>query len=408
MQPFLGNQAITAGVDVGISLGLVGLGSFGSAFAPLFKSHPGVDRIALCDREPERIARFVAREDFRDKFNPRDAYSTLEEICRTDLDALVIITQHWLHAPHCLQALESGKHVYSAVPVITIPSGDEILEWCDRLVETCRRTGQHYMLGETTYYHADAMYCRRKAAEGAFGKFVYAEGEYLHSFDSPACDLRDVIRNRLASAAGAEWAAKIEEYRARGERDSPMHYPTHSTSGPISVMGAHATKVSAWGTTPESDDPYFARGLSPLSNVTALFQMSNGASMRIAEHRECSVIRDTFRVYGTRCSYENNTWIEKERPQSLTDEEMRDPLPPEVQAAYMGGVGEAGTYGGHGGSHAYLVHEFVSAVAEGRTPAINAWEAARYTAPGVIAHKSAMRDGEVLAVPDWGDAPGTG
>jgi hypothetical protein len=26
-------------------------------------------------------------------------------------------------------------------------------------------------------------------------------------------------------------------------------------------------------------------------------------------------------------------------------------------------------------------------------------------APGIMAHKSAMRDGEILAVPDWGDAP---
>ena len=36
---------------MGISIGLVGLGSFGGAFAPLFKSHPRVDRIGVCDRE---------------------------------------------------------------------------------------------------------------------------------------------------------------------------------------------------------------------------------------------------------------------------------------------------------------------------------------------------------------------
>ncbi len=60
---------------------------------------------------------------------------------------------------------------------------------------------------------------------------------------------------------------------------------------------------------------------------------------------------------------------------------------------------------GHKGSHPYLVHEFVSAIAEGRMPAINAWEAARYMAMGVMAHKSALKDGELLPVPDWGDAP---
>jgi hypothetical protein len=44
-------------------------------------------------------------------------------------------------------------------------------------------------------------------------------------------------------------------------------------------------------------------------------------------------------------------------------------------------------------------------VAHERQPAINAWEAVRYMVPGVMAHKSALRDGEVLEVPDWGDAP---
>lgn len=37
---------------MGISVGLVGLGDFGSAFAGLFKNHPLVDRVGLCDREP--------------------------------------------------------------------------------------------------------------------------------------------------------------------------------------------------------------------------------------------------------------------------------------------------------------------------------------------------------------------
>jgi hypothetical protein len=47
----------------------------------------------------------------------------------------------------------------------------------------------------------------------------------------------------------------------------------------------------------------------------------------------------------------------------------------------------------------------VSAVAANRQPAINIWEAARYMAMGVMAHKSARKNGETLDVPDWGDAP---
>lgn len=61
--------------------------------------------------------------------------------------------------------------------------------------------------------------------------------------------------------------------------------------------------------------------------------------------------------------------------------------------------------GGHGGSHAYLVHEFVDACYHNRLPRIHVWEAVRYLAPGVVAHQSALRDGELLQIPDWGDPP---
>jgi predicted dehydrogenase len=390
---------------MGISLGLVGLGMFGSSFADLFKSHPLVDRIALCDREPERIARFADKPAWRDKFSPSDVYDSLDAILKTDLDALVVITQPWLHAPQCIQAMLAGKHVYSAVPIITLPDGSETLDWCDKLVATCRKTGMHYMLGETTYFRPEAMYCRRKAREGAFGQFVYSEGEYFHDVDEPGCNLRDVYRNRLQGKAGQDGLALQESYRKRGIKSGPMHYPTHSTSGPMCVMNAHAVKVCCWGK-PSPDDAYFSD--SAFSDETALFHMSNGATMRICEHREIGVPgRETFRIYGTQGSFENGSWLDKHRPTPQTIEQMRDPLPTEVAEAFRAGVTEPDFYGGHGGSHAYLVNEFVDAIAHGRAPATNAWEAVRYMAAGVMAHKSALRDGELLAVPDWGDAPGS-
>lgn len=396
---------------MGISIGLVGLGSFGSGFAELFKRHPLVDRIALCDREPDRIARFAKLESWQDKFHARDAYQSLDEICRADLDALVVMTQPWLHAPQCVQAMEAGKHVYSAVPIISIPDGMETLEWCDRLVATCRRTGRHYMLGETTYYRPEAMFCRRMAAEGAFGDFVYAEGEYFHDVDA-ACNLREVSRHRLASSAGQEWIEARKKYAERGVRGGPMHYPTHSTSGPVSVMNAHALRVTCHGYANRNGDP-FASG-NAFTNETALFLMSNGAAVRVCEFREVARSSDeTLRVLGTRGSYRDGLWETNHRAEPLSAkpletrklsvEEMRDPLPAEVAAAWRATDGETIAYGGHGGSHAYLVHEFVDAVAHNRRPAISVYEAVRYMAMGVAAHQSALRDGVTVDVPDWGD-----
>jgi len=416
---------------MGISIGLVGLGSFGSAFASLFKSHPLVDRVGLCDMEEDRVARFANAPFFQDKFSPSDAFTSLDDLCAADFDAVVVITQPWLHAPQCLQAMESGKHVYSAVPIISVPDDEETLDWMDKLVEASRRTGQYYMLGETTVYRPQAMFCRRMAEAGRFGEFVYAEGEYCHDVDEH-CNLRQVAHSRTSNKAGRGHAEVVTQYAERGFRSGPMHYPTHSTSGPVSAMRAHATRVTAYGYANANADPFFAS--SAFSNEVALFQMSNGATVRIAETREApgrlGGSSETFRIMGSLGTFSENRFFEIERPDfadvdlaalpkpaqdDLTDALMRDPLPAEVSDAFKRAmhqdVDEADLQNldfnpqGHGGSHPYLVHEFVEAVAHELQPAISIWEAVRYMAMGVTAHQSALRDGERLDVPDWGDAP---
>lgn len=402
---------------MGISIGLVGLGAFGGVFAPLFKAHPLVDRIALCDAEPERIKQFSERENFKDKLSRKDLYGSLDDICKADLDALVIITQPWLHAQQCIQALEHSKSVYSAVPVISLPDFDEIMEWCQKIADTVERSGKQYMLGETTIYRPQTMFCRRKAENGDFGDFVYAEGEYVHDLDS-RCSLRQVKIARTTGKVGAQAATFMQKYLDRGCLSSPMSYPTHSISGPMSVMKTRALKVSACGYCNANNDSFFKD--SAFSNVHALYHLENGAALRISEAREMvpntGCAGEDFRIFGTIGSYSLNQWKENGRTnpdgnikwdkKSITDAEMREPLPPEVTEAFNlilnkdAKPGEDFVPTGHGGSHPYLVHEFVSAVAENRKPAIDIHEASHWMAMGVAAHKSALRDGELVKIED--------
>lgn len=421
---------------MGIRLGLVGLGQFGSQFARLFKAHPLVDRIALCDCEPEKIKKFLDDPFMADKVHARDCYATLDEICRAELDGLVVITQPWLHAPQCFQALESGKHVYSAVPLISLPDDHEILDWCGRIAAAVKRSGKQYMLGETTIYRPQTMFCRRMAAAGEFGEYVYAEGEYVHDVDGGIngwSNLRDVMKHRTTGVVGSQYAAMMDRYARRGVKSSPMSYPTHSVSGPINVMRTRALKVSAYGTPNTNADPFFAD--SDFSNVTALYRLANGASLRIGEYREIgatSFDRDEaeiFRIFGKTGSFSRNVWqsnhrtapgtaqpIKEDVPHPETPEwpwagyremsvtAMRDPLPPEVQQAFKAVCNPNANPKddfqptGHGGSHPYLVHEFVSMIHENRAPAIPVGEAVHYMAMGVAAHRSAQRDGEIVNV----------
>jgi phage tail protein X len=67
----------------------------------------------------------------------------------------------------------------------------------------------------------------------------------------------------------------------------------------------------------------------------------------------------------------------------------------------------AGVPTGHEGSHQFLADDFVRAVVDRTLPPVNAWTAARFTLPGIIAHQSALQGGVRLEVPDFGDAPDT-
>ena len=367
-----------------LSVGIVGCGSFGKHFVEPVRDHPEVEHVALCDLDAEKLA------DCSKRFDIEECYPSLEDLLVTEIDAVMIFTQPWLHAPQAIEAMNAGKHAYTAVPVITLVDGNKILEWCDRLIETAERTGQLYMMGETTCYRPESIFCRRKAATGEFGHYCYSEGHYLHDISH---DLKNVARWR--------WGDQWDDSKRGG---IPMHYPTHSTGGIIDITGAHMTHVSAMGYAMPDEDWHLPDTISGniYGDMVGLYRMSDGSVARIAEMRRIGTpCLETFRIYGTEGSFERNfngaTWLTKNSQEPVDLSEIEDPLPEKLAAKK----------GGHGGSHAYLVHEFVTACIEERQPRVNAWQAARFVAPGVMAYQSILRSGELLEIPDWGDAPGT-
>ena len=65
----------------------------------------------------------------------------------------------------------------------------------------------------------------------------------------------------------------------------------------------------------------------------------------------------------------------------------------------------AGLPNGHAGAHQFLVDDFVTACASGQLPPNNAWDAARYMLPGLVAHESALQGGALLPIPDFDNPP---
>jgi predicted dehydrogenase len=383
---------------VGISVAIVGTGQFAGSFIPLFKAHPLVDRLALSDLDAAKLQAASRR------FEVEETYPSLDAVCESDVDAVVLMTQNWLHGPQAVQALQAGKHVYSAVPTgITV---EEIAG----LVRTVEATGRIYMLGETSYYYPAVIYCRQRFAAGDFGRIVYGEAEYYHDWSHGLY--------RVAQLRGGE---RWREFAGK----PPMHYATHSTSQIISVTGARMTHVSCLGFVDHHPDglygPHANRWGNPFSNQTALFRLSDGSMGRINEFRRIGhpgTVR--LSLFGTAGSFEASAagcvWLTADRAQS---ERLDEALAPRGMITEWGRYESlarvhpverlprefAGLPNGHQGSHQFLVDDFVRACVEGRQPPNNVWQAARYAVPGLIAHESACKGGVLLEIPDFGDPP---
>jgi hypothetical protein len=219
----------------------------------------------------------------------------------------------------------------------------------------------------------------------------------------------------------------------------PLLYPTHSVGGVLGAWQTHAVSVSAIGVVDERGDGVFDKEVSQFgndfSNATALFEVAGGGSFRTNEFRRVgypSHIRESrFRFFGTEGSMEQLAtvalWQDKNgvkdisellepKPTMSPDDPSLQHIAPDLRAAFTSGSAPVHDrsrlprefdhlHNGHEGSHHFLVDDFVTAVNTRSLPSVNAWVAARYTLPGIVAHESALKGGVRLEIPDFGDAP---
>jgi len=395
------------------TLGIVGAGQFAGQFATLFKLHPGVSRVIISDVLPERSADLNARLGLDGTKQSFDAM-----LADPTIDAVAIFTQRWTHGPLVLKALAAGKHVYSAVPMAITESDIEAI------IDAVRVSGLTYMMGETSYYNPATIYARTQLAAGKFGRVFYAEGDYVHDMDLG-------FYEAYQYSGGVEWK--------RTASFPPMLYATHSIGGVLGAIPTHAISVSCIGVRDSRGDGVFDADVSmfdnDFSNASALFELAGGGSMRINEMRRvgypANLRESRFRYFGTEGSFEQlatvSVWQDKA---GVTDvsallatqatAEANDPalsnVAPALRDAFVSGhssvhdIGRLpaefqGVHNGHEGSHHFLVDDFVTAVATSTRPPVNAWVAARFTLPGIVAHRSALQGGKRLPVLDFGDAP---
>jgi predicted dehydrogenase len=341
--------------DRKIRVGLVGYGvcQFAAAFG--FQDHPNVEVVAVSDLLPDRCAGLAKAA------RCAKTYPSLEELVKDDrIEAVFVATDAPSHARHCIEVLKHGKHVASAVPAVF-----GSVEDAHKLFDAVKASGLKYMMFETSYFHEDLYAMRQIYNAGGLGQLLYSEGEYFHYMPTP-----------------------IDSYKGWRVGLPPQWYPTHSNAYYVGVSAGSFTEVSCLGMPSKvehllpANNPY----KNSFGTEIALFRTSEGGMSRMGVSWDSPGSGGEMgRIRGQKGSfYGKYEGLEKKLPDL-----KRPALPPGVAA------------GGHGGSHGYLMNEFVTAILQDRKPLVDIAQALNITVGGIVAHQSALKGGELKKIPQF-------
>ena len=343
--------------DRKIKVGIAGYGlcRFGAAF--YYQNHPNVEVVAATDLDPGRCAALAKA------VGAGKTYPSCEEMIKDqEIEAVYIATDAPSHARLAIMALEHGKHVCSAVPAVF---GFEAEDEAEKLFNAVKKSGLKYMMNETSTFHAALYEKRSQYQSGALGKIIYSEGEYWH----------DGIGTLPGYNPGT---GKIDQHGWRRHLP-PLWYPTHATAYYVSITGGRFTEVSGLGT--ESHYPVFHEPENQYQNLfgteIAMLKTSEGGISRMGVSWDMKNAHgEQGRVYG-------------QKPHDKKIKGTRPPLPPSVGA------------GGHGGSHGRLTNDFIESILLDRKPIVGIGDALNMTLAGTMAHKSALKGGEWMEIPQF-------
>jgi hypothetical protein len=385
-----------------VRIGFIGLGMRGPGAVERMTHVEGVEIKALCDKDPQRATK--AQQILGKKGLPKAKEYSGENgwkamIDNEDLDLVYIATPWSLHAPMALYAMKAGKHAATEVPAAV--SMDE----CWELVETSEKTRKHCMMLENCCYDFFEMLTLSMAQQGLFGEIVHAEGAYIH-------DLRDL--NFAKNGYADMWRLK-ENFR------NGNLYPTHGL-GPVAQcmninrgdqfdhlvsMSTADFQMADMANEKAAKDPFYQpfAGKTYRGNMnTTLIRTQKGKTIMLQHDvttpRPYSRIHLVSGTKGIARKYPSpariafgHGWI-KEAEYKALEEKYTPPI--------IKKVGDlAKKVGGHGGRDFIMDWRLIDCLRNGLPLDQDVYDAALWTAAGLLSEKSVAKGSRSVDVPDF-------
>ncbi|MBB6400252.1 putative dehydrogenase [Actinomadura coerulea] len=176
----------------------------------------GMDVVAICDRDPERLA--LAKKEIPEAV----LTERWPDLLKQGLDGVVLANDFDAHAPLALAFLAEGVHVLSeAAACSSYQEGRQLIE----AVESSSAT---YSFAENYVLHPHVRLIREAVDAAEFGRISLIEADYLHGMSPKA----------VAALIGdpAHWRGRI----------AATAYCTHTVSPILAVADAWPVEVAAF------------------------------------------------------------------------------------------------------------------------------------------------------------------
>lgn len=262
-----------------VRVGIIGLGHNGQAHLGAHLALGRSEIVALCDRNPQRLAAAAA------KAGQAALYPDLERfIAHPGMEAVSINTGDAFHAPAFIAAMQGGKHALIEKPLANSEADIEAMVAARRAADPGLKVQVGYILRFNPVYER----VHKLAQSGALGDLFYLEADYVHNLLYQAGQTDEVT--------GHNWYLE-EELPMVGGGSHPLDLLRWISGKEVVEVAAYANHVAFPAM--RHDDCQ-----------VALFRFADGTIAKVAAlyGPRCDMAPyNNLRVYGTRGTVERDT-----------------------------------------------------------------------------------------------------
>ena len=160
-----------------VKFGIIGCGNASSYHILGIKKdpNPNIKFVAAYDVNERNLNRVAKR-------NKLLAYTNLDEFLQSDIEAVLLMVPHYLHADLPVKVAEAGKPVLCEKPMACT------LEDCDRMIEVTKKAGVKFMIAENHRFLLVHQYIKKLLDEDYIGDVFLAR-----TYEGAYCDPQEFL-----------------------------------------------------------------------------------------------------------------------------------------------------------------------------------------------------------------------